>query len=181
MEGGVAASDKIRRHIDQCTLIPINHDNYRAWIIFSCAGQCHLWEISRNNFCPQCKGEERKLWRYIIWIIAWPRWRYLETVVPPYWHQIEFLEWVVFMALRSSNILGLPLVAYITDMNHLKAPFKPFLCISKSPYYFNWECILDRTCVLLFFSRIFMDLENLCSKRGQICQIIFTLNMNGLL
>lgn len=68
--GGVAASNEIRRQIDQCTLILINHDSHRAWIIISCAGQCHLWEISRNNISPQCKGEERKLWRYIIWNIA---------------------------------------------------------------------------------------------------------------
>lgn len=108
--GGAAASNEIRREIDQCTLIPINHDSHRAWIIISCAGQCHLWEISRNNFCPQCKGEERKLWRYIIWIIAWPRWGYLGIVGPPRWHRNEFLKWGVFMAVRSpisSNCLWL--------------------------------------------------------------------------
>lgn len=135
--GGAAASNEIRRQIDQCTLIPINHDSHRTWIIISCAGQCRLWEISRNYFCSQCKGEERKLWRYIIWIIAWPRWGYLGIVVPPCWHRNEFLKWAAFMALRSSNILRLPLAAYITNMNHLKAPFKSFLCISKLLYYFH--------------------------------------------
>lgn len=122
--GGVAASNEIRRQIDQCTLIPINHSSHRAWIIISCAGQCHLWEISRNNFCPRYKGEERKLWRYIIWIIAWPRWVYLGITVPPCWHRNEFPKWAVFVALRSCNILRLPPAAYITNMNHLKAPFK---------------------------------------------------------
>lgn len=58
--GGAAASNEIRREIDQCTLIPINHDSHRAWIIISCAGKCHLWEISRNNFCTQCKGGGKK-------------------------------------------------------------------------------------------------------------------------
>lgn len=100
---GVAASNEIRRQIDQCTLIPINHDSHRAWIIISCAGQCHFWEIRRNNFSPRCKGEERKLWRYIIWIIAWPRWRYLGIMVLLCWHQNKFLKWAVFMALRSSD------------------------------------------------------------------------------
>lgn len=72
--GGAVASDEIRRQIDQYTLIPINHSSHRAWIIISCAWYCHLWEISRNNSCPGWKGEERRLWRYIVWIIAWPRW-----------------------------------------------------------------------------------------------------------
>lgn len=139
--GGVAASNEIRRQIDQCTLIPINHDSHIAWIIISCAGQCHLWEISRNNFCPQCRGEERKLWRYIIWIIAWPRWRYLGMVVPPCWHQNEFFRRAVFMALRSSNILRLPLAEYITGVNHLKALFQSFLCISHLLCYFIQNCI----------------------------------------
>lgn len=73
---GVAASNEMRRQIDQCTLVPINHDSHRAWIIISCAGWCHIWEIRRNNFRPRCKGEERKPGRYIIQIIAWPRWEY---------------------------------------------------------------------------------------------------------
>lgn len=80
--GAAAASDEIRRQIDQCTLIPINHGGHRGWIIISCAGRCHLWEISGNNFCSQCKGEERKLRRCMIWIIAWPRWRHLGPAVP---------------------------------------------------------------------------------------------------
>ena len=147
--GGAAASNEIHRQIDQCTLIPINHGSHRSWIIISCAGQCHLWEISRNNFCPQCKGEERKLWRYIIWIIAWPRWGYLGIVVPPCWHRNEFLKWAAFMALRSSNILRLPLAAYITNMNHLKAPFKSFLCISKLLYYFHLGLLsVDTICTI---------------------------------
>lgn len=90
-EGGTAASDEIRRQIDQCTLIPINHDSYRAWIIITCAGWCHLWEICRNNFYLQCNGEERILRRCIIYIIAWPRWRYLATVRPPCWQRNDLL------------------------------------------------------------------------------------------
>lgn len=139
--GGAAASNEIRREIDQCTLIPINHDSQRAWIIISCAGQCHLWEISRNNFCPQCEGEERKPWRYIIWIIAWPRWRCSGIVVPPCWHRDEFLKCAAFMALRSPNIIRLSQAAYITDMNHLKASFKSSLCISKLLYCFHLDYI----------------------------------------
>lgn len=78
-EGGTAASDEIRRQIDQWTLIPINHNSHRAGIIISCAGRCHVWEICRNNFSLQCNGEERKLRRCIICVVAWPRWRYLAT------------------------------------------------------------------------------------------------------
>lgn len=151
--GGVAASNEIRRQIDQCTLIPINHGRNRSWIIIRCAGQCHLWEIRRNNFCPQCKGEERKLWRYMIWIIAWPRWGYLGIVVPPCWQRNEFPKWPVFMALRSSNILRRHLAPYITYMNHLKAPFKSFLYISKLLYYFCLDSIhwQDLCCFCFFF------------------------------
>lgn len=150
--GGVAASNEIRRQIDQCALIPINHDSHRAWIIISCAGQCHFWEISRNNFCPRCKGEERKLWRYIIWIIAWPRWGYLGIVVTPCWHQNESPKWTVFMAFRSSNILRLLPAAYITDINHLKAYFKSFLCISKLLYDFGLYSLTRPVCCCCFFS-----------------------------
>lgn len=85
VEGGVATLDEIHRQIDQCTLIPINHKNHRAWIIISCAVRC-----LRNNFCPQCKGEGRRLQRYIISIIAQPRYlgysEYLGAVGPPCWH-----------------------------------------------------------------------------------------------
>lgn len=100
--GGAAASNEIHRQIDQCTLIPINRECHRAWIIISFAGQCHLWEISRNNFCLWRKGEERKLWRYIIWIIAWPRWGYF--VVPPCWHRNGFPKWAVWLWLLGPPI-----------------------------------------------------------------------------
>lgn len=125
-------------------MIPINHDSHRAGIIISCAGWCHFWEICRNNFGPQCNGEERKLRRCIICVVTWPRWRYLAAVVPPSWQR----KWVCygkhshgFELLRSPSS---GCIYWKPNFNQRNAPFMSFLYVSKSRHCFHLHCIHDR-------------------------------------